>query len=190
MKRIATVAVLILAIGCIQKPKPVSSEADMPINPSDRPAIAVEYAGVPTLSVYQQPVETAPVIGSYSYTESISVLKRQGDWSQIRTFAGLGWVKTNELINADQVKVVIDKPTPRFYAPPTEIPKPRARGEIVFEAKVNTAGEVFEVRTVKNTTGIKSLADDNAKALQNARFFPLIDKGQRKAFVYEHRVYY
>lgn len=190
MKRIATAAIVILALGCMQKPRPISTEAEMPINPADRPAIAVEYVGVPTLSVYQQPVETAPVIGNYAYTESISVLKRQGDWSQIRMFSGVGWVKSNELINADQVKLATEKAVPRFFEAPPQIQRPRARGEIVFEAKVNTAGEVFEVRTVRNTTGIQSLAEENAKALQTAKFYPMIDKGQRKAFIYEHRVYY
>jgi len=46
------------------------------------------------------------------------------------------------------------------------------------------------VKIAKNTTGNNQLAVDNANALLNSRFYPLVQKGQRFTFVYEYRVAY
>jgi hypothetical protein len=108
----------------------------------------------------------------------------------VRTVDGSGWAHANELMAADEAAKLANDKTPRFVSPPTAIPATGVRGEIDFNAKVNTDGEVVDVQIVKNTTGIKSLADQNAQALKSARFYPLVDKGQRMTFVYEHRVYY
>jgi Gram-negative bacterial TonB protein C-terminal len=80
--------------------------------------------------------------------------------------------------------------TPKFFKAPEPVRQPSARGEIVLEARVNTDGEVWSVTTVKNTTRSTKLAARNAEALKAARFYPIIQKGQRSAFSYQHRVDY
>ena len=185
MKRIAALLAVLTAFSCAQQRKPVSDSDVTGI----RPAIAVEYAGVPTLTVYSSPNDTSAVIGNYGYTESIPILSRSGDWSEIRTFDGTGWVKSWQLMNADQAKELAKDPSPRFYIEPVAI-RFNARGEIVQQAKVNSEGLVYEVKTISNTTGIQSLAEENAIALRNAKFFPMIEKGQRKTFTYERRLIY
>src|SRR5436190_19566793 len=91
------------------------------------------------------------------------------DWVEVRTVDGSVW---------------------RFMVAPAGIPNGGRRGEIGLQAKVNTDGVVFDVTTVKNTTGSEPLAVANAEALKNARFYPLIQNRQHVAFTYQHHVYY
>ena len=185
MKRLVTLFLILGAFSCTQRPKP-TSDADVS---RIRPALAVEYVAVPTMTVYASPADTAQVVGTYAFSESIPVLSRHDAWTEIRILDTTGWVKSTDLMNADQAKVVTTDLTPRFYVPPVAVPY-GGHGEIVMQAKVNTSGEVYEVTTVTNSTGILSLAEANAAALKQAKFFPIVDKGQHKAFTYEHRVVY
>ena len=188
MKHILIAAlILIAAAGCTQKPAPVASDT-APVDPTEQMAIAVEYVAVPKANVYARPALDAPMIGTYGMTEAISVLEKKGEWAMIRTFSGTGWVKQADLV-AGEVLEKMDTVTPRFYVPPVEVPS-RSSGELWFQAKVNTDGDVVEVKTIKNTTGSQAVADANAKALEVAKFYPMIDKGQHKTFIYEHRGYY
>lgn len=177
----------VAAFGCMQRPTPVAGTQT--VAPADRPAIAVEYVQVPAMQVYERPALDAAVTGSYGLSEAISVLERKGDWKMIRTFDGTGWVKAIDLASAEEI-ARIDMTEPRFYVAPAQVPPGRARGEIAFQARVNTDGYVVEVKMTKNTTRNQALADANGTALQNAVFYPMVDKGQRKVFTYEHHVYY
>lgn len=190
MKRTAIIAlVLLLAVfGCMQKPAPVASETQTSVDPADRVAIAVEYVAVPKASVYARPAPDAPVIDSYGLTEAVSVLEKKGDWSLVRTFNGAGWVRAADLVDGRTAEAM-DTTTPRFFVEPRAIPF-RTSGELWLQAKVNTDGEVVEVKTVKNTTGSQALETANLEALKEAKFYPMIEKGQHKTFIYEHRVYY
>lgn len=189
MTRIAIAALILLALfGCTQKPAPVASEPTTAVDPAERYAIAVEYVAVPRANVYSRPATDAPVIDSYGLTEAVSIVEKKGEWNLVRTFSGTGWVKASDLV-VGEVAAKIDTATPRFYVEPKQIPS-RARGELVYQAKVNTDGDVVEVITVKNTTGSVALATANADALKAAKFYPMVDQGQRKVFTYEHRVYY
>jgi hypothetical protein len=179
--------VLVICSGCMQKPAPVASETE-PTNPADRLAIAVEYVAVPKALVYARPAADAPVLESYGLTEAVSVLEKKQDWCLVRTFSGTGWVKQSDLVPGE-VAEKMDTTTPRFYVAPTAI-SDAGRGEIWLQARVNTDGDVVEVKTIKNTTRSPALADANASALKAAKFYPMVEKGQRKTFVYEHRVYY
>ena len=187
MKHILAVLLIVLAAACTQKPAPVTGD-NLPKDPAERVAIAVEYVAVPTMNVYRAPAADAQVVGSYGLNEAISVLERKGEWSLIRTFEGSGWVKSADLMNAAQ-SAKLDTTTPRFYIAPKTIPF-NTRGELWMQAKVNTDGDVVEVKTVKNTLSSPALANANIEALKAAKFYPMIDKGSRKVFVYEHRVYY
>lgn len=185
MKKLGFAAlVLILAFSCTQKPVPVAENT--PTDPSERPAIAVEYVAVPQAQVRAAASADAAVIDSYEFTEAVSILEKKAEWCLVRTFSGTGWMLQKDLVAGD---VKIDTDTPRFYTAPKEVPS-LTDGEIAFQAQVNSDGTVGTVKTIKNTTGSSSLADANAKALQEARFYPMMEKGTRKTFVYEHHVYY
>lgn len=189
MTRIAIAALILLALfGCTQKPVPVASESPASTDPAERLAIAIEYVAVPKANVYARPAADAPVIDSYGLTEAVSILEKKGEWSLVRTYDGSGWVKSAELVDGATAEKM-DTVTPRFFVQPRQIPF-RARGELWYQAKVNTDGDIVEVITVKNTTGSKALEDANAEALREAKFYPMIDQGQHKTFIYEHRVYY
>ena len=179
-----------LAGACTRKPAPVTAEINVPPPAEERLAIDIKYVGAPKMSVFAQPRADSALITQYGIGETVSILARQGDWCEVRTLDGSGWVRAADLITADEVKAVIGNTTPRFLTPPAPVNE-RARGEIVLAAKVNTEGEVFEVKTIKNTTRVPSLADANADALRKARFYPMLgDKGQRMTFTYEYKVYY
>jgi len=108
---------------------------------------------------------------------------------EVRTVDGSGWAHAKELIKSDEAAKTKEG-SPRFMTPPVGVPKSGVRGEIAYEAKVNTDGVVVDVATVKNTTGSVPLAVANAESLKNARFYPMIQKGQHVAFTYQHHVYY
>src|SRR5581483_9454026 len=134
----------LLAIACMSQP-PAAPPADAP-----RVAIDIQYVGVPSMNVYANPRETASVITTYGYTESVSILARQGNWVEVRTVQGSGWAHAADLIGAREVQPLLATPAPRFLTPPVGIPDPRARGEIIIEAKVNTDGDVVATTIVKN----------------------------------------
>jgi len=189
MMRITIAALIVLALfGCMQKPAPIASESPASTDPAERYAIAVEYVVVPKANIYARPAIDAPVIDSYGLAEAVSILEKKGEWNLVRTVSGSGWIKANELVDGATAEKM-DTTTPRFFVQPKQIPF-RARGELWYQAKVNTDGDIVEVITVKNTTGSDALATANADALKEAKFYPMIDQGQRKTFIYEHRVYY
>lgn len=188
MRRLLILATLLVLAGCARKGTPVASPEAVPAHL--REAIAIEYAGVPTLTVHAEPNDASAVVGSFGYTETVSVLERKGEWVLIRTLDGSGWARREELISAGEAERVLKDPTPRFLTRPVEIPNPRARGRVLLEAKVNTDGQIVDIRIVENTTRSLPLAEANAAALKTATFYPLIQKGQRVTFTYRYVVDY
>lgn len=184
MKSKIAILVLLLLVACGTKRQVPVASAETP-----RLAIEIQYVGVPQMSIYAQPNDVAPVITTYSYTETVSILSRQGDWVEVRTVDGSGWAHAKELIGGKEASILKGE-TPRFMVAPIGVPNGSRRGELGYEAKVNTDGVVIDVKTVKNTTGSEPLAVANAEALKAARFYPLIQKGQHVAFTYQHHVYY
>ena len=185
MKRsFALLLILAAATACTKAVPKVATE------PPPRHAIEIQYVAVPTINVYAQPRADAPVVTQYGINETVSILKRQGEWVELRTVDGSGWARASELMTADQAKAIADNPVPRFLTAPVQVPDARARGEITFNAKVNTDGEIVEVNIAKNTTRNNALAVANANALMEARFYPMIQKGQRMTFTYEYKVEY
>lgn len=179
---------VVLAAACAQKGVKIASEP-APVKPFDRPAIDFQYVAVPKLAVFEQPSEGAPVIAKIGLYETVPILARRGDWREVRLFDATGWVRAAELMDGNQAKVLSNDMTPRFFVAPKGVPF-RASGEIVFQAKVNTDGDVVDVTVTKNTTGSQPLAEANAQTLREAKFYPMVDKGTWKAFVYEYRVAY
>lgn len=184
MKR-TLLALLTLAAmtACYQQPK-------VAVEPPTRKAIDIAYVGAPTMIVRSAPQDTAEEVTRYGINETVSIMSRKGEWVEVRTVDGTGWAKAAELITAEQAKAIAEDPLPRFLTPPAVIPPGRSHGELNLQAKVNTDGEVVEVKIAKNTTGNTALANDAAQALLQAKFYPMVQKGQRMTFVYEQRLAY
>ena len=155
-----------------------------------REPIGVWYVGAPELEVRASAANDAPVVTKYLSGESVSVLARNGEWAEVRTAMGSGWVHFSDLATAEQAKKEEDNPTPRFRKAPNPVTAPSARGEIFIEADVTNDGDVASARLIVNTTGNADLAQKNVAALQQAKFYPIVIKGERKPFKYDYRVTY
>ena len=159
--------------------------------PTDtREPIAVRYVGSPELPVRVQANDNAAVIATYQNGEAISVLTEKGEWVEVRTGDRAGWAKAADLTSAEGKQAQEENPQPKFKVMPLPVSAPGARGEIYIEADVNSDGEVIGVRLITNTTGSPELAENNANALRSAKFYPIVQKGERKPFKYYHRVSY
>ncbi|HYI10846.1 MAG TPA: SH3 domain-containing protein [Thermoanaerobaculia bacterium] len=181
MKRFA---VLLLLAACT-KEQPVSTGTmDM------REPVAIRYVGAPELPVRAEANEQAEVLATYQNGEAISILSDKGEWVEVRTGDRAGWARAADLTTAEGKKAEEDNPTPKFRVMPLPVSAPSARGEIYLEADVNSEGEVLSIRTITNTTGSEALAIQNTNALRRARFFPIVQDGQKKPFKYYHRVTY
>jgi len=178
------VAFVLVFVACTSRP-PAAPPADAP-----QMSIDVKYVGVPVMNVYSDPSDAATVITTYGYTETVSILARKGVWVEVRTVDGSGWAHAADFIGAADVEAILATPTPRFATPPVAIPQPRARGEIALKAKVNTDGDVIDVSLLRDTTGNKKLVEANTAALHQAKFYPVVQKGQRLTFTYEYDVTY
>jgi hypothetical protein len=118
------------------------------------------------------------------------VLAKNGDWSEVRTVDGSGWVHSADLATAADAKKEEENPTPKFRVAPSPVSAPTAHGVIYLEADVNTEGEVTHVDVISNETGDANLLQRNIAALMQAKFYPIVQKGQKKAFKYDFRVDY
>jgi len=178
-----TLLVLLLLTAC--KPEPVSTETT-----DTREAIAIAYAGVSELPVYAKQDEKSKVLTKYLSGESISVLSKKGDWTEVRTVNGSGWVHSADLTTAEGAKQEETSPTPKFRVPPQPVSAPSAHGVIYLEADVNTEGEVTHVDVLADETHDTGLVQRNIAELMHAKFYPIVQKGQKKAFKYDYRVTY
>lgn len=186
MKHLAVIA-LVLAVAACKQEAPVVTDT----TPLDtREPVAVRYVGAPELAVREQANDTAPVIATYMNGEAISILADKGEWVEVRTGGSSGWAKAADLTTAEGKQAAEDNPDPKFRVMPLPVSAPSVHGSIYLEADVNSDGEITAVRVLENTTGSEALASQNAAALRNARFYPIVQKGERKKFKYYHRVSY
>jgi uncharacterized protein YgiM (DUF1202 family) len=176
-------AICFLTLSCDKEPA-VTETTDT------REPIAIAYAGVSELPVYAKPDEKSKVLTKYLSGESVSVLAKQGDWSEVRTVNGSGWVHSSDLTTAAAAKEEEASPTPKFKIAPATVSAPSAHGVIYLEADVNTEGEVTHIDVLANEPGDPGLLQRNIQALMQAKFYPIVQKGQRKAFKYDHRISY
>jgi len=185
MKRMFALLVIAAAFLACTKSAPV-----VVVQPPAKKAIDIAYVAVPFLKVYDAPRAGAAQITQYGINETVSILAKRGEWCEIRTVDGSGWALASELMDGAKAKEISEDPTPRFLVAAAPVPDARARGEIDLVAKVNTDGDVIEVKMGKNTTNNSALAAANANALLQAKFYPMVQKGQRMTFFYEHKVLY
>ena len=183
MKRLIVAAATLAALACSgEKPAPAQSDTREPIE--------VLYVAAPQLPVRAQANDNAPVITTYQIGESVSILAKNGEWAEIRTGETAGWVRLADLQTAQAKASGEENPTPKFQRMPLPITAPSAHGEIYIEADVNSDGDVVSTKILSNTTGSDSLATQNAEKLKAAKFYPMLINGQKKAFLYYHKVTY
>ncbi len=180
MRRSCILAIALLA-ACSQPPA----------EPTDtRESIATRYVGGSEMPVHARPDDKSPVVTTFQHSESVPVLATKGDWVQVRTAMGSGWAHQSDLVSAEEGAQSNDNPKPKFLHPPAAIISPTAHGTIYIEADVNTDGDVMGATILENTTGSEALAQQNASALQKAKFYPIVIRGARKPFKYDYRVDY
>ena len=183
MTRGLLIAIIVLAACNGESPNDAATDTRAPI--------AVQYVRDATLKIHAKPSDASPVVTTYQHGESVSVLSRHGDWSEVRTASGSGWAHAGELADAAEAsKAEADNFKPHFIRGPEPVTQPGVSGDLVLEADVNTDGVVTNVRTLQNTTGSMSLEIRNAESLRRTVFTPVVRHGRREAFVYEHRVHY
>lgn len=184
MRRLVVAALLLAACS---KSEPRSEPAI-----DTRVPIGVEYVRGAELPIHAKPDAASPVVTKYLASEAVSILSRQGEWVEVRTVSGSGWAKASELASGSEIAAGAggDSTSPRFIVPPEPVSQPGAAGEIVLEADVSSNGEVFGIRVIRNTTNSDGLAARNVASLQKAKFAPIVKRGQRMPFIYEHRVHY
>ncbi|HEX7828915.1 MAG TPA: SH3 domain-containing protein [Thermoanaerobaculia bacterium] len=182
MKRLA---LAFLALAACTKEAPVVTGTF-----ETREPVAVRYVGSPELNVYEKADDKSPVMATYQNGEAMSILVDKGEWVEVRTGDRSGWAKASDLTTAEGKTAQDEDPQPKFKVMPMPVSAPSARGEIYLEADVNSDGEVVNIRTITNTTGSDALANQNAAALRSAKFYPIVVKGERKAFKYYHKVTY
>ncbi len=177
------IALVALALACAREPK-VTAPTDT------REPVDVKFVTGPELRVHTQPNDASPLVVKYENGESVPIMSTKGDWVEVRVGDGTGWAHNSDLGTGAQAKEQQDNPTPRFRAFPAPVSSPSARGELYFEADVNTDGDVTAVRILENSTGSDALAAQNAAALQSAKFYPIVKNGARQPFKYYHKVTY
>ncbi len=182
MKALA-IAFLALALGCSREPNVTTPTAT-------RQPVDMKFVTGPELRVHAQPDDASPLLVTYENGESVPIMSRKGEWVEVRVGDGTGWAHDGNLGTGAEAKEQQDNPTPRFRAFPAPISSPSAKGELYFEADVNTDGDVTSVKVIGNTTGSEALAEQNAAALRSAKFYPIVKSGARQPFKYYHRVTY
>ena len=179
MRRLCLLALLVV-IACSKAQDEVTDTRD---------PIATQYVSGGEMAVHARPDDKAPVVTKYQHGESVPVMSHKGDWTEVQTAMGTGWVHQSELGGAEEAQTK-DNPNPKFEHPPAPITAPGTHGTIYIEADVNTDGDVTSTTIIENTTGSQTLADQNAFALKRAKFYPITIRGERKPFKYYYRVDY
>ena len=180
------VCCLLSAVCCLS----CQQEPVLTVTTDTREPIAIMYSGVSELPVYAKQDEKSKVLTKYLSGESVSVLSKKGDWSEVRTVSGSGWVHSSDLTTAEGAKQEEANPTPKFRIAPQPVSAPSAHGVIYLEADVNTEGDVTHVDVLSNEPNDPGLLQRNIEALKQAKFYPIVQKGQKKAFKYDFRVNY
>lgn len=177
------ILLLLLAVAC--------GPGEPVVKVDTRSALAIYYVTAPELKVHAQPADTAAVVTKFLNGESVAVLSRRSDdWVEVRTANGSGWAHMSELGTADAANQATENLSPRFERVPAPVAAPGTHGTIYIEANVNTDGAVTSAKIITNTTGSDDLAQRNIQALEQAKFYPIVQKGEKKPFVYYYRVDY
>ena len=158
--------------------------------PPAHETLEIAYVGAPELNVHSKADDASPVVTKFLNGESVSVLSKKGDWVEVRTTDGSGWAHAADLTNAAGAKAEEANPTPKFRKPPSPVTQPGIHGTVYIEAAVNTEGEVTHTTIISNTTGSQAIALQNEAALKQSKFYPIVQKGQKKDFLYYYRVDY
>ena len=148
----------------------------------------MKHVTAPELRVHAKPDDASPVVTTFENGESVAIMSKKGDWFEVRTGDSTGWAHAADLGSAAEAQAKGEDVKFRLF--PAPVSNPSAHGEIYLQADVNTDGDVTAVKILENTTGNDALAAENAVALRQAKFYPIVKGGERKPFQYFHRVSY
>jgi TonB family protein len=125
--RLVPIAVLLLAACNAETPATETTDAHTPI--------AVEYVRKSTLKIHAKPSDASPVVTTWQHGESVSILSRRGDWTEVRLADGSGWVHSAELAGAAKATKEADNTKHHFVrAPETTDRRPSIAVEYVRES--------------------------------------------------------
>jgi outer membrane biosynthesis protein TonB len=176
---------LLLSAFCL-----LTCKREAVVPPPAQENVEIAYVGAPELDVHAKADDASPVVTKFLNGESVSILARKNDWVEVRTADGNGWAHAADLTNAAGAKAEEANPTPKFRKPPSPVSQPGAHGTVYIEAAVNTDGDVTHTQIITNSTGSDALAAQNEAALKQSKFYPIVQKGEKKNFLYYYRVDY
>lgn len=198
------VVALLFVCSCAAPPTPAPAAAPE-ISAPPQPQAPVEEVVSGTvrvtasaLNVRRDPAPDAEVIAQVKKGTPLGVLKSDESWMKVRLADGsTGWVAERFVARdgaspkkrvapkrggcpADSDFAFLETPTPAFS-------DRGARGLVVVEASVNTAGTVTSTKVISNATGDETLAFLAAREIKSAKFSPPIRNCGPRAFVYTYR---
>src|SRR5262249_5893825 len=92
MRRLCLLALLLIA-ACSKSGDEVTDT---------RNPIGTQYVSGGELQVHARPDDNSPVVTKYQHSESVPVMSRKGEWTEVQTAMGTGWVHTNLLGGAEE----------------------------------------------------------------------------------------
>jgi len=107
MRRALFLIAIVALAACNDEPNVAATDTRMPIE--------VQYVRDAALKIHATASDGSPVVTTYQHGESVSILSRRGEWAEVRTASGSGWVHANELANsAEASKAEADNTKPHF----------------------------------------------------------------------------
>lgn len=176
---LALATVLILLPAC-------KKEQKIEVPPA-RETIAIKYAAT-DVNVREHPSAEAPTIATFKVGESISLIGGNEEWDEVKLgFEKYGWVPKTDLA-ATREEISSKADDIRFRVPPEPVTAPGIRGQIIIDASVNVYGDVVGVRLKTNTTRRPDIEQATLNSIKHAKFYPLLEEGKAKPFVYTYTV--
>ena len=90
---IKRVLLLLLLLACSKAPEEATDT---------REPIDIRYVGGAQAAVHARADDKSPVVTRYQHSESVPILSRKGEWVEVRTAMGSGWVHQTDLVGAEQ----------------------------------------------------------------------------------------
>lgn len=187
----------LLLASCSGAPAPATLPSQAPTSSAISQG-RVKFVTAGTLNVRKLPASDGQIVMRLDRGARVEILASSGDWSQVRTSSGTGWVSTRHLADSPAHSTArTGKPSSggcqadrsfRFTRPPLlTFSENGAHGLVTVEASVSAEGVVTASRVVANTTGSESLGRLAQKELGAARFDPPIRSCRPIPFIYTYK---
>lgn len=200
----AVVVALLFVCSCAAPPPPAPAAApEIEAPPPPREPAAETVSGTvrvtaSALNVRRDPAPDADVIAQVKKGTPLGVLRSNESWMKVQLADGsTGWV-AERFVSRDGASpkkraaakrggCLPDSDFAFLETPTIALSDSGARGLVVVEASVNTAGTVTSTKVISNATGDETLAFLAAREIKSAKFSPPIRNCGPRAFVYTYR---